>query len=145
MGNHHEKLALRSFSCPSIFTNPDTADSTPDSVSNHTDSRSSNLDQTSHTPDLCYPLIFSRSFPSSLQISLSRLELYYQCRVERLVIPLYLSMPWSDLNTKYKHTPSTSIYQVQHTPSTTAFTQDLSAKCNLVTGSLQECLRGCGV
>jgi len=54
--------------------------------------------------------------PMSSYLSLSRPQLYHHLRTWCSVIPLYLSMPWSRVNTKY------SIHQVQHTPST-AYTE----------------------
>ena len=65
-------------------------------------------------------------------LSLCRAQLYHHCRTQSQVIPLYLSMPWSWVDTKYSinqvlYTPSTayteySIHRVQHTPST-AYTE----------------------
>ena len=59
-----------------------------------------------------------RSYPSycSHYHSLSRF-LYHHRRTQRLLIPLYLSMPWSWVNTEH------GIHHVQHTLST-AYTQD---------------------
>jgi len=66
--------------------------------------------------------------PISSHLSLSRPQLYDHLRTPSKFIPLYLSMPWSRVNTEYsihrvQHTPSTayteySIHRVQHTPST---------------------------
>ena len=68
---------------------------------------------------------FSWWFPPSPLISLF---LYHHLRTRSYVIPIYLSMQWSSVNTEYNiqrvpYTPSTaytkySIHQVQHTPST---------------------------
>jgi len=68
-GNHHEKLRLEIISCVSQFTIPNKSGTSPDPACNSTDTRSSNLNQTSRTPDFSYPLVssisFSSSFPSS--------------------------------------------------------------------------------
>jgi len=68
------------------------------------------------------PLISQiRSYPPyhyhvHLYLSLSCLLLQHHGRAESWVIPLYLSMPWSWVDTKY------SVHRVQHTPST-AYTE----------------------
>jgi len=49
--------------------------------------------------------------PISADLSLSRPQLYHHLRTRSQDIPLYLSMPWSRVNTEY------SIHRVQHTPS----------------------------
>ena len=79
-----------------------------------------------------------RSYPPYLSpLHPPSLFLVHDCtiitRTQSWVIPLYLSMPWSRVNTEYRihraqHTPSTaytehSIHRVQHTPSTPS-TQD---------------------
>jgi len=66
--------------------------------------------------------------PICSHLSLSCPQFYHHIRIQSLVIALYLSMPWSSVNTEYRihwvqHTPSTpyteySIHQVQHTLST---------------------------
>jgi len=70
--------------------------------------------------------------PISSHLSFSRPQVYHHLRTWSWVIALYLSIPWSRVDTKYStrrvpHTPSTahaeySIRQVQHTPST-AYTE----------------------
>jgi len=69
-GNHHEKLGLKIISCASQFTIPDTAGTSPDSACNYTDTRSSQPNPASRTPDYSYPLVPSPSFSSSSPISL---------------------------------------------------------------------------
>jgi len=54
--------------------------------------------------------------PINSHLSTSRPQLYRHLRTRSSVIPLYLSMPWSRVNTEY------SIHRVQHTPST-AYTE----------------------
>jgi hypothetical protein len=66
--------------------------------------------------------------PIISHLSLSRPQLYHHLKTQSQVIALYISMPWSRVNTEYslhwaQHTLSTayaeySIHQVQHTPST---------------------------
>ena len=68
-GNHHEELRLQKISCASQFTIRNTAGMSPDPVCNNTDTRSSQPNQTSRTPDYSYPLIIT-SFLSSSPISL---------------------------------------------------------------------------
>jgi len=69
-GNHHEKLGLKRISSECQFTIPDTAGTSPDLACNITDTRSSQPNQASHTPDFSYPLVIT-SFQSSSPISLS--------------------------------------------------------------------------
>jgi len=77
---------------------------------------------------ILYSPSFSRWFPPSpLIFSLSRPKLYHHLRTRSQVIALYLSMPWSRVNTEYSIHPGTayteySIHRVQHTPST-AYTE----------------------
>ena len=68
--NHHEKLGLEGIWCASQFPIPDTAGSSPDPACNNTDTRSSQPNQASHTPDFSYPLVSSTLFSSSSPISL---------------------------------------------------------------------------
>jgi len=60
---------------------------------------------------LCTPIV-SWFFPPNPLISLSRPWLYHHLKTQSQVISLYLSMPWSSVNTVY------SIHRVQHTLST---------------------------
>jgi len=69
-GNHHEKLGLKRISCASQLTIPDTAGTSPDPACNHSNTRSSQPNQASRTPDFSYPLVSSTSFSSSSPISL---------------------------------------------------------------------------
>jgi len=69
-GNHHEELGLKRISCASQFTIPNTAGTSPDPVCNITDTRSSQPNQASRTPDSSYPLLSSTLFSSSSLISL---------------------------------------------------------------------------
>ena len=69
-GNHHEKLGLKRISGGSQFTIPDTAGTSPDPACNCTETRSSQPNQASCTPDFSYPLVSSTSFSSSAPISI---------------------------------------------------------------------------
>jgi len=69
-GYHHEKLGLKRISCASQFSILDTAGTTPDMGCNYTDTRSSQPNQASCTPDFSYPLVSSTSFSYSSPISL---------------------------------------------------------------------------
>jgi len=68
-GKHDQKLGRTKISCPSQFTMPDMAGTSPDLVCNNTDTRSSQLNQASCTPAFSYPLVSSTSFSSSSPIS----------------------------------------------------------------------------
>jgi len=69
-GKNHEKLGLKRISCASQLTIPDTAGTSPDPACNYTDTRSSQPNQASRTPDFSYPLVSSPLFSSSSPISL---------------------------------------------------------------------------
>jgi hypothetical protein len=69
-GNHHEKLGLKTISCVSQMTIPETAGRNSDLVCNYTDTRSSQPTPASRTRDFSYPLVFSISFSSSFPVSL---------------------------------------------------------------------------
>jgi len=69
-GNLHEKRGLKIISCASQFTIPDTAGTRSNLACNFTDTRLSQPNPASHTPDYSYPLISSPSFLSSFPISL---------------------------------------------------------------------------
>jgi len=69
-GYHHEKLGRKRISCLSQFTIPDAAGTSPDLACNNTDTRSSQPNHASHTPDFSYALVSSTSFSSWSPISL---------------------------------------------------------------------------
>jgi len=126
-GNHHERLGLKRISCASQLTITDTAGTSPDPVCNTTDTRSFKPNQASRTPDSSYPLVILHIVLIIIpHLSLSRPQLYYHRRTHSWDIPLYPSMSWSWVDTKYsihrvEHGPSTtytenSIHGVQHTP-----------------------------
>jgi len=72
--------------------------------------RSSQPNQASRTPNFSYPLVSSILLPSSSSISHSCPQLNHHRRTQSEVIPLYLSMTWSWVDTEY------SIHRVQHPP-----------------------------
>jgi len=108
-GNHHEKLGLKRISCVSQFTIPDTAGTSPDPAGNFIDTSSSKPHKASRTPDFAYSLISSILFSywSPFPLFLVHTSTII-ARIQSQVIPPYLSMPWSRVNTEC------SIHQVQH-------------------------------
>jgi len=117
-GNHHEKLGLKRSSCASQFTIPDTADNSPHPPGNNTDMRSSKNNQASCTPYFSGPLLYSISFSSSSPVSLFLVHnSTIIARTQSSVIPLYLSLPSSGVNTEC------SVRRMLHTP-TAAYTSD---------------------
>jgi len=114
-GNHHEKLGLRRISCASQFTIPNTKGTSPDPACNYTDTRSSQPNQASRTPDFSYPLVSSTSFSSSSPISLFLVHNSTIIAEHKVKSCLSIS-PCHD----HELTPSTayakySIHRVQHT------------------------------
>jgi len=117
-GDHHEKLGFKRISCASQFTIPDTAGTSPNPACNYTDTKSSQPNQASRTPDFSYPLVSSTSFSSSSPISLFL--------VHNSTIIAEHKVKWSlSISPCHDHelTPSTaytesSMHRVQHTPST---------------------------
>jgi hypothetical protein len=107
----------------SQFTIPDMACTSPDPACNYTDTRSSQPNQASHTVDLSYPLVSSKSFSSSSPISLFLVHNSTIIAEHKVKSSLTIS-PCHD----HELTPSTAyieynIHRVQHAPST-ASTQD---------------------
>jgi len=101
--NHHEKLGLKRISCASQFTTPDMAGTSPDPACNNTDTRSSQPNQASCTPDLSYPLVSSTSFSSSSPISLFVIHISTIIAEHKVKSSLSIS-PWHD----HELTPSTA-------------------------------------
>ena len=115
-GNHHEKLELKSISCASQFTIPDTAGTSPDLACNHTDTRSSQPNQASGTLDFLFPLISCTWFSSSSPISL--FPIHISIIIAEHNVKSSLSIPPCHdhkftLSTAYTET---SIYRVQYPP-----------------------------
>jgi len=116
-GNHHEKLGLRRISCASQFTIPDTAGTSPDPACDFTDTRSSQPNQASRTPDFSYPLVFSTSFSSSSPISIFLVHNSTIIAEHKVKSSLSIS-PCHD----HELTPSTAYTEYKNTPST-AYTE----------------------
>ena len=108
--NHQETLGHKRRSCESQFTIPDTAGTSPDPVSNDTIMKSSQPNRASHTPDFSYSLVSSTLFSSAPSLSFLSTPIIAEHKVESFlsITPCH----------KHQLTPSTSIHQVQHTPST---------------------------
>jgi len=137
-GNHHKKLGLKRIFWASQLTIPDTAGTTPDTMCNYTDTRSSQPNQAYRTPDFSYPLVSSTSFSYSSPIALFLIHNSTIIVEPQVKSSLSISLchdyelTVSTAFTKYsihrvQYTPNTeyseySIHQVQHTPST-AFTE----------------------
>jgi len=93
------------------------AGTSPNLACNYTDTRSSQPNDARRTPDFPYLLVSAKLFSPSSPIFLF---LFHNttiiARIQSSVIPLYLSMKWLWVNTKW------SIRLVQHTP-TSAYTE----------------------
>jgi len=100
-GYHGEKLGPTRTLCATQFTIPNMTGTTSNLASYHTDSRCSAAKQANHTPDFLHPLVPSISFPSLFSISLSPPQPYHSYRTHSWVIPLYISLPWSYINTEF--------------------------------------------
>jgi hypothetical protein len=121
-GNHWEKLGLKRISCASEFTIPNMAGMCPNPVCNYTDTRSSQPNQASCTPDFLYPLISSTLFSPSSPISLF-LGLNFTIIAEHKVkSSLSMSLCHDHELTLSTAYTEYSIHRVQHTPST-AYTE----------------------
>jgi len=68
--NHHVKLGLKRISCESQCTIPDMAGTSSDPACNNTQTRSSQTNEVSRTPNFWSPLVFSTLFSSSSPSSL---------------------------------------------------------------------------
>jgi len=121
-GNHHEQLGLRRISCVSQLTIPNMAGTSPHPACNYTETRFSQPNQASRTPDFSYPLALSTLFSSSSLISLflihnSTIIAEHKVKSSFSISPCHV----------HELTPSTayteySIHRVQHRPST-AYTE----------------------
>jgi len=117
-GNHHEGLGLERISCANQCTIPDTAVPYPNPACKFTDTRSSQHNRGSHTPDFLYPLISSTLYSSSSPISLFLVHNSNIIREHKVKLSLSIS-PCHEyeltLSTAYTEC---SIHRVQQTPST---------------------------
>jgi len=138
-GNHHEKLRLRTISCASQFTVPDTAGMSPDPAPKYTDTSSSQPNQARCTPDSSCPLVSSTLSSSSSPISLFLVH-------NSAIIAAHKVKSSFSISPCHDHdlTPSTSIHRVHHTPSS-ASTQDcLSSRLSHDYQLTLECSSCCG-
>jgi len=122
-GNHHENLGLKRILCVSERTIPETAGTSPDPACNYADTRSSQPNRASRTPDFSYPLVSSTSLSSSspsLSFSSTTLPSLQNTKLSHFSLSLHVMI--MSLH-RVQHTPSTGIHRVQHTP-ITASTQD---------------------
>ena len=126
--NHHEKLGLKRTSCTSQLTIPVIVGTSLNPVCNFTDTRSSQPNKASRTPDFSYPLVSSTSF-SSTSPALSFLFITLPSSQNTKLSHPSLSLHAMIMSLhRVQHTPSNaytgySIHRVQHTPGT-ASTQD---------------------
>jgi len=104
--NDHEQLGLKRILCASQFTIPDTAGASPDPACNFTDTRSSQPNQASRTPDFSYPLVSFTSFSSSTPISLFLIHISTIIAEHKVKSSLSIP-PWYD----HELTPSTASTQ----------------------------------
>jgi len=121
-GNYHENLGLKRILCVSQCTIPIRACMSLDPACNDTNTRSSQLNLASRTPDFSYPLISSTAFSSSSPISLFVIHNLTIITNHKFMSSLSVS-PHHD----HQLTPSTaytkySIPRVENTPST-AYTE----------------------
>jgi len=122
-GNHHGTLGLKSISCASQLTICDTAGTSPDPACDYPETRSSQPNHASGTPDFSYPLISSTSCSSaspSLSFSFTTLPSMQNTKLSHPSLSLHAMI--MSLH-RVQRTPSTayteySIHRVQHTPST---------------------------
>ena len=129
--------------CGSQFTIPDRVGTSPNAECNYTDTRSSQPNQASHTPDFSYALISSTTFSSSSSISVVLVHNSTIIAEHKLKSSLSISpchdheLTTTTAFTEYsihrvQHTPSTayteySIHRVQHTPSSASTHDCLSS------------------
>jgi hypothetical protein len=115
-GNHHEKLWLKRNSCASQLIIPATAGTSPDLACNNSDTRSSQPNQASRTPDYTYPLVSFTLFSSWSPITVFLIH-NSTIIVEHKVKSSLSISPYHD----HELAPSTAyakynIYWVQHPP-----------------------------
>jgi len=142
-GNHHEKLGLKRMLWASQFIIPDATGTSPNPACNNTNTRSSQPNRASCTPDNSYPLLSSALFSNSSPISLflvhnSTIIAEHKVKSSLSIPPChYHEMAPSIAYTEYsihrvQHTPSTaytkySIHWVQHTPGIASIQHCLSS------------------
>ena len=109
-GNHHEKRELRRVSCATEFTILDLAGMNPDLVRTITNSRSSEPNLASRTPNFPYPLVSSISFSPSSPISLFLIHNSAIIAQHKVKSSLCIALCHDQ-----ELTPSCSIFRVRHT------------------------------
>jgi len=112
----HVQQELQRILCSGQYTIPIMAGITPVPVCQHPDMRYSKHTQAHHTSELRHPLQYSILFNFPSPISLCHPQFHHHRRTQSCIIPLYPSMPWLWVNTKY------SIHWVHHRLST-AYTE----------------------
>ena len=117
-GYHHEKLGLKtiSWACQCII--PDTPITTPNTGCNYTDTRSSQPNQASSTPDSSYPLVSSTSFSYLSHISLILVHNSIIIAEPTVELSLSISLCHDHELTVRTVYAKYSIHRVQHSPST---------------------------
>ena len=116
--NYQAKLGLQRISRASQFTISNAAGTTSDPASNNTNTKSTQPNQASLTPDFSYPPISSTSFSSSSPISLFLVHNSTIIAEDKVKSSLFISLCHN-----HELTPSTayteySIHQSQYSPST---------------------------
>jgi len=115
-GNHQEKLEIHRISFATQFTICDSSDIRHNPKCNNTDTKLSQFNQASCTPDFSYSLVFSISFSS---LSAIALFLIHSCTIitEHEVISSLSIFPCHDEELTVSAAFSKcSIHQVQHSP-----------------------------
>ena len=117
-GNQHEKRRLQRISCTSQFTIPNMAGMSPYPACSHTDTRTPQPNQASHTPDFSYPLQSPMSFSSSSPIAL--FHIYNSSIIAEQKVESSLSISGCHDHELILSAAYTmySIHQVHRTPST---------------------------
>jgi len=112
LGQSSSETGTWRISCASQCTISNAAGTSPDPVCNYTNMRSSQPNEASCTPDFSYPLVSSTSFSSSSLIPHFLIHNSTIIAEHKVKSSLSIS-PCHD----HELTPSTSIPQVQQTPS----------------------------
>jgi len=125
--SHHEKLGLKRISCASQLTIPDTAGTSPDLGCIINDTRSSQPNHVSRTPDFTYRLVSSTSSSSSSHISLILVHNSTIIAENKVKSSLSISPCHNQVLTLSTPYTEYSIHHVQHTRSTSSTQESLSS------------------
>jgi len=110
-GDHHDKQLLKRIFCAGQFTIPDTACTSSDPACKYIDTRSSQPNQAKLYPWFLISASILHIVPIFIpHLSLSYPQLYHHRRTQSSVIPLYLSVSWSRVDTEC------SIHWAHHPP-----------------------------